>query len=766
MGVCDPFRQQLRRTLIENFYSEFQSSDTDKYFLSIGKISEWTGTTGSANDDFPPRNVDSVYSDTEFWRGVLAYKRIYPENVSLVVKRYDWEPGSVYTPYRDNIDLFDDENPSVFYVLVDEERVYKCIDNNFGAASTIAPTHTDYQIRTLSDGYKWKFLYQIPESKRKFLTKGFSNKTGYMPVEYVERLLEDDDRELQWNVQQASVDGSIDFIELNETIRSQVVSSKVVFPSSENQIASATAAGSSAVIIAGPNLVYSNDYYNGMVIKIDSGLGEGQQRVISDYSAGSNTATVTLSTPLDIGVTGGSGSDVSIYSILPQVRIYGDGRSYNNALNSQSTKAEVTVTFQDNSITGARLLDGIEVIDSGQDYTFADVIIVSGLTGYNGMTADLSNLARAVISPVGGHGSNPVKELGCSSLMVVTDFSQDEDGKLTIDNEFRQFGLVKNPELYYPQKRLTLYNTGPSSMYAAGNTVTSSTGNGIGEVVSWYGGITGVTGTSELVLTLLSGSFPVGATLSTSGYTIMESESKTVAGTEGRNLKKISLIPLGTAGTTFDPNGGDFTRGYLAVSTGSTADGVYQTYSIGKVYRWQPDDATNLSGKLYLENYHGTFNDYEYVGQITKGLTGFESGIGQITDASETEEDNLDVYTQTFKMQLSHNGVDTFTSTSFGLDDLVTSISGSTEVARGYIVDWTPATGGTQGTLWLNGVWGIFATGHYIEYASGTTGAIINSILDTPDVRYHTGEILHVQNIRPVERSIEQREEIKFIVEF
>ena len=765
MGVCDPFRQQLRCSLIQNFYDQFKSSDNDRYFLSIGKISEWSGTTASTNDDFPPKNTDSVYSDTEFWRGILAYKRIYKDNVSLVVPRYDWEPGEVYSPYRDNVDLYDDENPSKFYVLVDEERVYKCIDNNFDASSTVAPTHTDYQIRTLSDGYRWKFLYQIPESKRKFLTKGFSNKTGYMPVEFVERLLEDDDRTLQWGVQEAAVDGSIDHITLNSTLRDQVVSYRVVFPSSENQVAQSATAGSSSVVVAGPNIVYSNDYYNGMVIKIDSGLGEGQQRIITDYSAGSNTATIVVETPWDVSLTGGTGSDLSIYSILPQIEIDGDGRANNNSLNTGSNRAEATVTFQDTSITGPRYIDTIEIIDPGQDYTFADVIVVSGLTGASGITADLSLLATAVLSPVGGHGFNPVKELGCSALMVVIDFSGDEDGKITIDNEFRQFGLIKNPELYYHRNRLTLNEWAPQSAFSTGDVVTTSSGRG--EVVTWYGGITGVTGTSELDILVLSGSFSIGATLSVGGYSIYDKEIITQAGMEGRNLKQLSLVPLGTAGTIFDPNGGDFTRGYLALSTGSTADVVYPTYSIGKIYSWQPDDGTNLSGKLYLENYHGDFANDEYVGQIRKDITGYTRNIAQITDADEIEEDNLDVYSQSFSLTVFYNGADTFDSSSFTPDDLITSLSGSTETAKGYIVDWSPATGGTQGNLVVHGVWGTFATGNYIDYSNAsTTGSVINTILDTPDIRYHTGEILHIQNIRPVERSVEQREEIKFIVEF
>lgn len=765
MGVCDPFKQELRRDLIQNFFDEFNPLSENKYFLSIGKTTPWVDSSGITNDNYPNKSVDSVYNDTNFWRNILAYKKIGSNDVCLVVPRYDWEPGVIYTAYRDDVDLFDDIEPSKFYVLVDEERVYKCIDNNYDSPSTVAPTHTDPQIRTLSDGYRWKFLYQIPESKRTFLTKGFSANTGYMPVEYITRLEENDDRILQWNVQQAAVDGSIDFISLNETIRSSVISDRVVFPSSENQVAGATSAGSSTVIISGPNLVYTNNYYNNMVFKVESGLGSGQQRVISSYSAGSNTATITLDNPLDIGLTSGTGSDLSLYSILPQVKIEGDGTSNNNTLNTYLQRAEATVKFI-TSTTGSRYIDTIEVVNSGKNYTFADVIVVAGLTHAPGITADLSLLAKAIISPVGGHGSNPVKELGTSALMVAIDYSQDEDGKVSIDNEFRQFGIIKNPNLYYKRSKLTLQNYGIPTGFTFGDTVRSGTAQGI--VQDWYPGLTGVSGTAELNILTKIGAFTPGLTISPYNYTITDVKENTLAGTEGRNLQALKLVPLGTAGTVFNPNGTDFARGYLAISIGNTADSISPSYSTGKIFKWQPDLATNLSGVLYLENSNGPFNTGEYVSQITKNLTsGYTPNIGKITESTFSEEDNLSVYTQNFNLLLNYDGVNTFTSSSFDLDQLVSGYSGSSTVAKGYVVDWTPATGGTQGNILLNGVWGSFATGNSIIYNnSGISGSIISQIVSEPDIRYHTGEVLHIQNIRPVERSIEQREEIKFIVEF
>jgi len=66
---------------------------------------------------------------------------------------------------------------AMFYVVTDEYNVYQCIDNNNGAASTEKPTGTTVDAIKTTDGYIWKFLYNIPIALRnKFLTD------QYMPV--------------------------------------------------------------------------------------------------------------------------------------------------------------------------------------------------------------------------------------------------------------------------------------------------------------------------------------------------------------------------------------------------------------------------------------------------------------------------------------------------------------------------------------------------------------------------------------------------------
>lgn len=62
----------------------------------------------------------------------------------------------------------------LFYVVTDEFNVYKCLDNNLNAISTVKPTSTTVEPISLSDGYMWKFMYNVPIALRnKFVTDDF-----------------------------------------------------------------------------------------------------------------------------------------------------------------------------------------------------------------------------------------------------------------------------------------------------------------------------------------------------------------------------------------------------------------------------------------------------------------------------------------------------------------------------------------------------------------------------------------------------------------
>lgn len=85
-------------------------------------------------------------------------------------------------------------------------------------------------------------------------------------------------------------------------------------------------------------------------------------------------------------------------------------------------------------------IDRIDVDNKGSKYTFANVRITSN-TG-TGATA------RAIISPPGGHGSDPLYELGASYLMIDTKINNREGGKLTVENDYRQVAIIENPFVF------------------------------------------------------------------------------------------------------------------------------------------------------------------------------------------------------------------------------------------------------------------------------------------------------------------------------
>jgi hypothetical protein len=79
----------------------------------------------------------------------------------------------------------------------------------------------------------------------------------------------------------------------------------------------------------------------------------------------------------------------------------------------------------------------ISMTDYGGNYTFANVAISGG--GGTGATA------RAIISPVEGHGADAIYELGASKIMLNPSLKFNEAGVLPVTNDYRQIALIKDP---------------------------------------------------------------------------------------------------------------------------------------------------------------------------------------------------------------------------------------------------------------------------------------------------------------------------------
>jgi len=180
----------------EQFVESFSESSANVYYLGIGRPQAFaTQTRGDSrteaqgSDTAPPTPIDSVYEEFNTFNDLLAAKKVTSSDISIAIPRRNWTTGTVYDYYRHDYGhfvtgssssvqtansgattLFD----STFYVVTDDFNVYKCLDNNSDAASTVKPTGTSTSILSTGDGYKWKYMYTLTASQQtNFLSTDF-----------------------------------------------------------------------------------------------------------------------------------------------------------------------------------------------------------------------------------------------------------------------------------------------------------------------------------------------------------------------------------------------------------------------------------------------------------------------------------------------------------------------------------------------------------------------------------------------------------------
>lgn len=89
--------------------------------------------------------------------------------------------------------------------------------------------------------------------------------------------------------------------------------------------------------------------------------------------------------------------------------------------------------------TQSNTISSVVMTAKGAGYTYANVSISDTGTGANAT-------ARAVLSPPGGHGSDPLRELGGFYLIVNPRLQGTENNKFPTVNDFRQISLMLNPK--------------------------------------------------------------------------------------------------------------------------------------------------------------------------------------------------------------------------------------------------------------------------------------------------------------------------------
>ena len=147
----------------EQFLESFTESSPNIYYLGIGKPqAHSTQTRGDSRTEnlgtetSPLTPPDSVSEEFYVFDDALAAKKITSSDISQVIPRRNWTTGTVYDMYRHDYganitgtsttltansgasSLFD----ATFFVMSSDKNVYKVLDNNSNANSTVEPTGT------------------------------------------------------------------------------------------------------------------------------------------------------------------------------------------------------------------------------------------------------------------------------------------------------------------------------------------------------------------------------------------------------------------------------------------------------------------------------------------------------------------------------------------------------------------------------------------------------------------------------------------------
>ena len=480
----------------EQLKALFDATSTDRLYMFIARTGPWS------NDAAPPTPTDSVQTtDYEAWRRIIALKKISSGDVSHAIPRYNWANNTVYRQYSSTAtNLYSaPASSNTFYVLTEDNNLYKCLFNNKGAASTVKPTGTTTSITATADGYRWKFMYNVSAAKAlKFLTN------DYMPIE----TLVADDNSPQWDIQQGAANGAIEIIDVSANGSNYMYDvGTITSVASANTFAIRTSANTTDAIFVG-SAVY-----------LDSGLGSGELREIVGYVGSTKTVTVNTSFTTTPNTS-------TTYIIGPKVTISGDGTG--------------ALAYSNVNPASSNGINYINMISKGTNYSKATVTITANSSHGSGASV------TPYLSPSGGHGSDPMHELSGHNIILNTVFSGNESNTFPVTNDFRSYGIIKNPTLvstgaiantsvFDHTTRLTLTSVTGLGKFDNDEIVTGGTSAAKGTVVS-FANTNAANTAGVLRVTNANGAFVVAETI-TGGNT---SFTGLVASITNSSLKNFS----------------------------------------------------------------------------------------------------------------------------------------------------------------------------------------------------------------------------------
>jgi hypothetical protein len=109
------------------------------------------------------------------------------------------------------------------------------------------------------------------------------------------------------------------------------------------------------------------------------------------------------------------------------------------------------------AVISGEVITDILVTNAGSNYTYANVAISTSI-GFGA-------ILECSTSPVGGHGFDPISELGCNHVMLSVEFNGSEGDVIPTDIDYHQVGLIVNPTTKTLDEQYSNYIPASDSIY-------------------------------------------------------------------------------------------------------------------------------------------------------------------------------------------------------------------------------------------------------------------------------------------------------------
>jgi hypothetical protein len=416
--VTNNFRSLNAKNFMEDVRAELSN-----VYIGVGKSTAWqdeTPVTTDYSDATPTKPADTIDHINQARANMIGMKLLDDSDVSHVAPRYDWEAGKVFVPWDSrNPDIYEEQ----FYCLTADFKVYKCIDApTNGAGVSDVPVSTSASVFGTADGYRWKYMYTIiAADSEKFLTR------SYMPVK---TLTTSTTGQVAATISSGATTFTLDD-ENPDILVGQIITAVANGATTPN-----IAANTIVTAISGKTITASASItalYDGNTVTFGNFLSTNPLRAQQLSQLNSAAASEVGGIERIVITDGGTSFGADLGLIADKIKIVGDGT--NGAITSATEDGQASIQVTNGTIT--RIIP----TTSGQDYSLAEIVLRTDLapTGATGLKA------YPVIAPAGGHGVDPVVELGGFYIGLNTQISGIDDIDIANNQDFRQISIVKNP---------------------------------------------------------------------------------------------------------------------------------------------------------------------------------------------------------------------------------------------------------------------------------------------------------------------------------